>query len=547
MSYNLPETLQVDSRLTIGSKKSAVITRGASNTTVQRTSAASASNSQLIWNVQLNNASQTLIDPYMYVEVPITVTISATGLGAPVATYLANGFALRQYPLASVTNTCAVMINNTSVSSNPCQFIHELSQNQDFYKEANCQSLCPIMPDQSPQYSTLNGSLKSPLNGYVSGGEHYSEARGSFNSLFTTTTSTNSSWVFTYTIREPIFNPLLDYDPSKKREGLAYVSLFNVQMNFLSTLSRMFSLDAVNYPAVTGISVNIGTNAQLVQTWLTAPTNQIMPPITVRSFNNLSINQTLQAAMAAGAQSTITSQSYSMNQIPRKIWVFVNDSQKDISTGYTKSDFCFSVEAITVMFNNKAGLLSNMNAADLYNSTMAEEGSIMTFTQARAFTGAVLVLDPSKLFGLADNQAPGMLGNFNFQVTLTCTNISNASVTPNINVVLGYDTLFTTSNASVSNLDQGYIKESDVLQANQLPASPASFIESDIYGGGFWDDVKSFASKAHSFVKDNKLISKGLANIPHPNGQLASQFASSIGYGSGRTSRRQMMEHAMRH
>jgi hypothetical protein len=551
----LPDTLSVDSRLTIGSAKKIEIRKGGQNNTIQRTTATSVSNNQLVFNVQLNNAANTIIDPYMYVEVPISVTVTASGLtGAnTVPVYLADNFSLRQYPLASVTSVAQVQINNQSSTSNPSQFIHQLSQFQDFINgddQAAVQSIAPIMPDQAPQYNTLAGSSKSPLLSYTSGGEHYSCPRGEFNSLFTTTTGTTATWVFTTTIREPIFNPLVDYDPLKKREGLAYVSLFNVQLTFLSNLSRMFALDLVSCPAITGISVSI-TSASLVQTWLTAPQSMKMPDVALRSFNTLICNQTTQASFSASEQRVIQSQSYSMNQIPKKIWIFVADAQTDISAGYAKSDFCFSIEQVTVLFNNRAGLLSNMNSADLFNACMAEEGNKMTYVQSRKFTGAVLCFDPAKLFSLLDNEAPGMLGNYQLQIQVQCTNISTSSVTPNIWVVWAMDTILSTDSHSVSNLVQGFLRPEDVAAANGLPAHSSLFAETDLYGGSLWDDIKSFGQKALGFVKDNKLISKGLPLLssffPEAAPIIAPLGALAASQGYGKTSRRQMKQRALRY
>lgn len=547
----LPDRLSVDPRLTIGSQKQVEIRKGAARATTQRTTASSVSNSQLVFNVQLNSANNTIVDPYCYLEIPIIVTITGGTAGTTVQQYVDNNFALRQYPLASVMSSCQVQINNQSVSSNPSQFIHQLSQFQDFLSgkgEAALQSIVPIMPDQSPAYNDLLGSAASPLNGYAAGRLHYSSSRGEFNSDFITVTGTTGTWQFTTTIREPIFNPLLEYDPAKKREGIPYVNLMNIQCNFLSYLSGMFSLNAAACPLATITSVNINS-ATLVQTWLTVPLTMSMPDLALRSFNSIVCNQTNQTAFSASEQRTIQSQSYSVNQIPKKIWLYVCESQtsKDTATGYTKADFCFSIESVSILWNNNANLMANMSAADLYNSCMASEGSAMTYVQSRKFTGAVLCLDPAKLFGLQDDQAPGLIGNFQFQVQVQCTNISGGSVTPVMFVDWALDTLMTIDKSGTTNLVQGFLKPEDVLNANKLPAHAASFAESDIYGGSFWDKVKEYASKALGFVRDNKLISKGLAALPQT--AAYAPVAAQLGFGNGgrRTSRKEMLQASLRY
>lgn len=538
----LPETISIDPTLDISSRKTVVIRRGASSSTQQRTSATSTSNSQVIFNVQLNNSKSSIISAYNYVEMPITVTITAAGLTGPntIPVYLQDNFSLRQYPLSSITSVAQVQINNQSSSSNPAQFIHQLSQFQDFINgddEQALQSITPIMPDQSPVYADAVGSHKSPLNGYYAGGEHYSGPRGQFNSLFNTSVGTTATWVFTTTIREPIFNPLLSYSPGRDTEGFPYVNLFNVQLTFISNISRMFSLDLVTCPAITGISVNIDS-ATLVQRWLTVPVNMIMPKVALKSFNTLVCNQTALTSFSAGEQRTVQSQSYSMNQIPKKVFVFVANAQTDTATGYSLADFSFSIQQLTVLFNNKSGLMSNLNTADLYNTCMAEEGNKMDFVQSQAFTGAVLCLDFAKLMGLSESECPGVLGNFNLQIQAQVTNISSSAVVPNIWLIYAMDTILSTDENSISNLTQGFLTAQDILQAAKLPAHAENFRQIDIYGGSkFTDFFKRIGSNINSFLKSTGLVSKGLAAVgtvfPEalPVTLPASQIAKNLGYG----------------
>ena len=57
------------------------------------------------------------------------------------------------------------------------------------------------------------------------------------------------------------------------------------------------------------------------------------------------------------------------------------------------------------------------------------------------------------------------------------------------------------------------------------------------YGGGWWDTIKAGAKKVHGFVKDNKLLSKGLNAIGQ--GGYA-KVADQAGYGRPRPRRRRV-------
>lgn len=544
----LPEFNVVDGRMAVASQKQVVIRRGPNNLTIQRQTSSSLSNNQIVFNVVLGNSATTLVDPYMVVETNVNVTISATGMTGTVQNYLNNNFALRAYPFNSVIATCAVQINNQTTSSYPAQFVHEQAQFQDYANgnnQAIGQSITPIMPDQSPTYSLLQGSIKSPLNSYAAGGELYQEPRGAYNANFQTTSSGTGSWVFNVVLREPIMNPVLKYNVQGQREGLAYLKNFNVTLTLLSNISRMFSLDAVTCPNITSIVPNI-TSSTLVMSWLTVPDTLRLPEVALRSFNTIVTNQTNQVVFSPGQQALVNSQTYSVNQIPKYIWVYVKDAAYDIATGYNKADFTFSIQAVTVLFNNKSGLMSTFDASDLYNACQAEEGSRISYTQSQNYVGSVLALDPVKLFGLSSSESSGVLGQYNLQIQVQCTNISSQSVTPNLWVNFALDTVLTTDMTGNSNLIQGIINQSDVLSANNLPAVPGPFSGSnDIYGGNFIDTIKDYANRAFNFIKQNKLISRG---IPTVVGALAPQFlpiaqpfanlANELGV--GRTSRRAM-------
>ena len=59
-------------------------------------------------------------------------------------------------------------------------------------------------------------------------------------------------------------------------------------------------------------------------------------------------------------------------------------------------------------------------------------------------------------------------------------------------------------------------------------------------GVGFWGDVWSGIKKAANFVKDNKLVSKGLNLIPDARAKSAAKAAEAIGLGKKKRGPRKM-------
>ena len=534
---HLPQQVSVSPVLLVGSAKQVEIRRGPSNFTRQAQTASALSNSQIIYNVVLSSPASTIIDSYLYMETVITTTISATGLtgGELVKTYVMNNLSPRQYPWNSVINNANVQINNQGISSQPNQYVHALSWFQDFISsEASQQSICPIMPDQAPNYHDANGSLKNPLLSYYPGGDHYSSSRGEFITDFVDVVSTSSVWTFNWTVREPLLHPLFEYSPAAlNREGLAFVNNFNITLTLVSNLSELFSNDIVNNAAITSIVPNI-MSSNLIMYWYTCPTNMRLPEVTLRSFNNIVCNQTsYNLPIAAGASTILQSQSYSFNQIPRKIYIYVADpAALDSAAGFGYTNTFFSIQTISVLFNNRSNLLTNFTDADLFNEMSTGEGSRMTYIQSKYFVGGVLCIDPATHLGLLNTEAPGMLGIFNFQIAVSCTNLTNRTITPALWVTTSLDTIMMTTANNVTTLIQGYITPQDVINTSMLPQVPMPFLEKNIYGAGFFDDVKNFFSRVGSFVKDNKLVSRVLGAIPHPLAQGLAQGAQFLGVGA---------------
>ena len=71
------------------------------------------------------------------------------------------------------------------------------------------------------------------------------------------------------------------------------------------------------------------------------------------------------------------------------------------------------------------------------------------------------------------------------------------------------------------------------VQTCALPIYGALFKQNqDVYGGSF-ESFKRLLRKGHDFIKNKRLISRGLSMIADPRAQAGSQLARSLGYGFG--------------
>ena len=74
----------------------------------------------------------------------------------------------------------------------------------------------------------------------------------------------------------------------------------------------------------------------------------------------------------------------------------------------------------------------------------------------------------------------------------------------------------------------GIISREDVL--NSPVDSSVQHVRRNIYGGS-WQGFKNLLSKGYNYVKDNKLISKGLSMTGNPYAQAGAKVASALGFG----------------
>lgn len=549
----LPDSLSVDSRLLISPSKKCQIKLGASQCTQQRQTSSSLSNNNLTFNVVLSNQATTVIDSYAYVEIGCSVTVGCIGLtGTTVKDYVDDNFALRANPLASICTQVVAQINNQTVSVETQKFYNAFAWNQNFVdSEAINQSIVPILPDGSQEYHDLNGSLRNPLLSYEGGSTQYFEPRGSLNKTFDTITNTASAWTFNFLLTSPIPHPLFEYNPTKIREGYANINLLNLQLLMNGNLSRMFSLDAINCPLVNNITVNF-TSATLIMTWLTVPTTQHLPDRTLRSFSNITVKETTTAPFLPGSTAQVTAQNQNFNQIPSAIYVWVADPQPlNLVDGYKYTDSYFGISNVVGLFNNNSGLLSNYSQRELYNICSADEGSKMSYVQFSEMVGSILCLDPVKLFGLGPLQTTGQIGQFNFSLQITCTNLSTRTITPNIYIAAVLDNVLEIYRDGTALVYQGYITENDVQKALSLPAHPTNFEQSNIYGGSigdFFGKIFGFVKPILNALKGTKAISTGLSMVPHPVAQGLSSVADIFGYanpamGGKKTSKAEMQRY----
>jgi hypothetical protein len=501
---------------------------GAAEKTLQKFLATSASNSSLIWNIQVPSEN-IVVSRHPLMQSDINFTISIGNPLAPVpngqlAFDLGSTDALQCFPLQSLFTNYSVMVNNTSITSNLQDILPQITQMYDKRQLTRFNSTTPSLPDNSlGLYGNMVGSNNNVLGSvYDMSYDSDFSPRGAFalrgcfparflggvyqdNSLISTGAA-NETWkIYVFaTVTEPFLalSPFVDLNADNS-SGLIGVNTITLTANIDATCKRLWS--TANYdlvgtalqPFITGIqlgtsgapggagvlstSPNGFENTYLLMEFLSLQPSQasrmsskcVVPymdyPRYITPSSNLS-------TILTGATTSLTSQNIQLNSVP-DLFIICVRQQMSTQSWQNTSGF-LTINNVSINFNNKSGVLASANPQQLFNLS-SKNGSCQTWqefsgsyygnTPAGAGTqlsslGSLLVLNPSLDFGLDDFLSASSLGQFNFMITLSVTNQYAYSVQPEIVVITANSGLFICE-AGVSQTYQGILSKQAVLDA----------------------------------------------------------------------------------
>ena len=507
---------------------------GASQTTYQRFPATSASNSSLIFSVQVPSEN-VVIGRDVLLTSGITFTMkagNAAGAGNPGAVPIGsdvfdygNTDALQAFPLASLMTTATAQINNTSVSINLQDVLPSLLRMNNSRELYRFNSTTPSLPDQAyGRYAQGLTANNNPLAGYsnasydvdqVPRGAHAAAIvikrfeAGVYVDASPTGVNATDTWEieFSTVVAEPLFlSPFIFGDPEYNQQGLLGINNMTFTFNIDATCKRLFS---TANPYITSIALGTTANpngfttpstiytqsapsnpALLLKFLSTQPsdlveTKNVVPYMDFPRYLTSSSNTT---AIAAGASATLTSSNLQINQIPD---LFIINIRKPMSSQTIQDASAFlTINNISINLNNQSGLLSSASAYDLWRMSV-KNGSTQSWAefgglaiskdptsgdgQAIATTGSLLVINAAYDLSLPDYISAGSLGNYNFQFSVGCTNTLSAAagtLSPEICVIAVNSGIMTTQQG-VSAIYTGILTKEMVLNAKSRQQSSA--------------------------------------------------------------------------
>jgi len=496
---------------------------GASQTTFQRFAATSASNSSLIYSIQVPSEN-VVIGRDILITSGLSFTLTATGVPVGVLAFnYGSTDALQAFPLASLMTTATAQINNTAVSVNLQDILPSLLRMNNSRELYRFNSTTPSLPDQAyARYANAVGTNNNPLAGYANASYDLDQVpRGShpvsINVVHTPfiggvpqptdaslqSTDLLDTWVIEVStiVAEPLFlSPFIFGDPEFNQQGLLGINNMTFTFNIDATCKRMFSSST---PFLTSIRLGTAANpngftsttqiagimnqpanpAMLLKFLSTQPsdlieTKNVVPYMDFPRYITSSQNTT---SVAPQASASLTSSNLQINQIPD---LFIITVRKPMSSQTIQdASAFFAINNISINLNNQSGLLSSASTYDLWRMSV-KNGSVQSWREFSGVanvavggtgvgavvntTGSVLIINPAYDLSLPDYITCGSLGNYNFQFQMGATNtlsaVGGANITPEVCCITVNSGILTTQQG-VSAIYTGILTKEMVLNA----------------------------------------------------------------------------------
>lgn len=186
----------------------------------------------------------------------------------------------------------------------------------------------------------------------------------------------------------------------------------------------------------------------------------------------------------------------SMRQVPDKIYIVVRPQYRS-QKAYWSNNLAYPISQVNITFNNKAGLLSEMDAYSLYQMSR-RNGSQQSWNEFRGVVrsgngdkynslGSIVVIDPVRDLGLSDMLSSSSLGQFGFQAIVSCNPMESIANSDLANIELcvlaNYAGVLVTERGSSATMS-GLLTKAEVLEAKEKGTSKIDYEDVEAMSGG---------------------------------------------------------------
>jgi hypothetical protein len=529
---------------------------GASSKTYQAFPSVSNSSSTLTFNVQVPSEN-VIVDREVFIRTKIYFTITETTIASgSFAGGYGSDYALQAFPLNHLFTTASATINNSNVSSNIQDILPQILQMMSQEELSAYDGMTPNLVDYNcAKYSEALGSTNDVISTTSKTGYNkYFTPRGSFtckvvsksrklangdtanNTLESTATTNIFKIAYEVEVTEPIIglSPFIYGHPLYSNQGLVGISAMNFVFNLDATAKRFLSCGAASTKIT---KIELGRNvdgtapdmanttlpfadAELLVCFLSSQPRDMIKSRNVCNYTDAPrfISTPNVAIATGGATKELNTNNIQLNQLPDLFVIQVRLPMANMTIH--DAEYGCAITGISVNLNNSSGLLSTMNAQQLWALSVKNgskqswgqfSGQTNVFTTRNATnagigvqptTGSLLVLSPTDL-SLPDYLAPGCIGSYNFQAKITCAQHTGASITPEVVVMCVNSGIFVTT-AGSSQIFTGILTKAMCEEAKAMSSvNPVMSVEYNrVLGGGVHGDMAACACKEMPAVKE---------------------------------------------
>ena len=392
-----------------------------------------------------------------YAANPPTTTGNAhAATGQATMMRVGNNFALRQFPLQTVTDNIDLTLNGTHFSTDPANYVKAVSQYMSpEYREQVFKATAHHPDTYAGEY--VDAFKTANQNKYMGCSNSLSRTFGSGrngespNALFLNddatgglfkTTVNATAMTLDFELREPLMiSPLC----ANYGKGMTNINNIDVAIKFKNAISKLFCYfanDDSDFSQTTGTLpldlADITDNISLVensaflevrnytaQDDIKIPNEIILPYHQPRRFET-----DASAATTAGANQSAITSNRRLDQIPECVYLWVAEKRSIITNANapSKTDGMFQPTNVSISWGNQVGILSGFTANQLFELAVENGCDLVDYNEARV-KGYCLKLVFGKDIPLMDNESAGTRGDYNIVVEITSRNGSVKDIT----------------------------------------------------------------------------------------------------------------------
>lgn len=543
--------------------------------------------------IQCNPASANVaVDSNFLLHMGFTITVTGTNTSEQ-PLLIPSMFGPSFLPIRKIITSEALAINGTvSQIQNPHLFFPQMVGSYDAKMNGAIDgewSTTPSFPDQSTDFLQLPQSAFSLRNPLASAYDQTLITPRSAFAGFQVVSNDPGATSATFTLdcaEALIMSPLHFGDGSF--ESIAMTNINNLL--YTANIANLNKVLSIAYPVdplsglptylpvpdgmieITNVQVSVNLAELLIFQYSLTPD----VPRPIKLINGYSevidYNTTSQQPLRPGGSATLTLANQTFGSVPRSVYIFV-PSQPDSFTQTSLPSACTATTSY-LQFGGAGGFVGNssfhplsinfnnvtqsqtFNMYDLYKIAK-KNGCVQDFTEFVGLggqggysngVGTMLKLNFGEDIVLGeDGISVGTTGKFNFTCQLSVYNQTNHTLDAvTLHAVVVYDGYQTINADTQTQNHQASFSAAEVMR---IPLNPEIKFKPvrQIFGGSFWNKLKSFVAPIGKLLKSTGVIGKHAHMIPGVGSQVGA-VARALGFGYRRApSRKAGASHGRSH